>query len=87
MNNITPEIVRNLLDALVTPKFDIIVDYNITTRQTDGGKVGVGVDVIMKHKLDITTDIEYAIERRVRGAMKYFSPSFVVVDFYVTEDY
>ena len=35
MNNITPEIVRNLLDALVTPKFDIIVDYNITTRQTD----------------------------------------------------
>ena len=88
--NITPKTVRTLLDSLVTPEFDDIVDYNIIIRQSDEGKTGVGIDVIMKHKLDDSLYIkqrEYDVERRVRNVMKYISPAFVMVEFYVTDDY
>ena len=88
--NITPETVRTLLDSLVTPEFDDIVDYNIITRQNDEGKTGVGIDVTMKHKLNDSLYVkqrEYDVERRVRNVMKYISPSFVMVEFYVTDDY
>tara|TARA_R110000868_G_scaffold50543_1_gene161440 strand:+ start:57 stop:341 length:285 start_codon:yes stop_codon:yes gene_type:complete len=93
--NITPKTVRTLLDSLVTPEFDDIVDYNIITRQNDEGKTGVGIDVTMKHKLDdslyihivIRKEREYDIERRIRNVMKYISPAFVMVEFYVTDDY
>tara|TARA_B110000858_G_scaffold8374_1_gene8964 strand:- start:8910 stop:9179 length:270 start_codon:yes stop_codon:yes gene_type:complete len=88
--NITPETVRTLLDSLVTPEFDDIVDYNIITRQNDEGKTGVGIDVTMKHKLNDSLYVkqrEYDVERRVRSVMKYISPSFVMVEFYVTDDY
>ena len=85
--NIKPEIVRTLLDTLVTPQFDDIVDYDIITRQNDEGKTGVGVDVIMKHKIHFDKQDEYDIERRIRNVMKYISPAFVVVEFYNTTDY
>ena len=88
--NITPKTVRTLLDSLVTPEFDDIVDYNIITRQNDEGKTGVGIDVTMKHKLNDSLYIkqrEYDVERRVRNVMKYISPAFVMVEFYVTDDY
>ncbi len=88
--NVTPETVKTLLDTLVTPEFNDIVDYDIITRQNDEGKTGVGIDVIMKHKLDDSLYIkqrEYDVERRVRNVMKYISPAFVMVEFYVTDDY
>ena len=88
--NITPKTVRTLLDTLVTPEFDDIVDYNIIIRQNDEGKTGVGIDVTMKHKLNDSLYVkqrEYDVERRVRNVMKYVSPSFVMVEFYVTDDY
>jgi hypothetical protein len=85
--NVTPETVRTLLDSLVTPEFDDIVDYDIITRQNDEGKTGVGIDVIMKHKIIFSKQDEYDIERRIRNVMKYISPSFVMVEFYVTDDY
>ena len=88
--NITPKTVRTLLDTLVTPEFDDIVDYNIIIRQNDEGKTGVGIDVTMKHKLNDSLYVkqrEYDVERRVRNVMKYISPSFVMVEFYVTDDY
>jgi hypothetical protein len=85
--NITPETVRTLLDSLVTPEFNDIVDYDIITRQNDEGKTGVGIDVIMKHKIIFSKQDEYDIERRIRNVMKYISPSFVMVEFYVTDDY
>ncbi len=87
MNNIKPEIVRTIMDTLVTPQFDEIVDYNIITRENADGKLGVGIDVIMKHKIHFDEQEEYDIERRIRNVMKYLSPSFVVVEFYVTNDY
>jgi len=84
---IKPEIVRTLLDTLVTPQFDNIVRYDIITRQNDEGKTGVGIDVIMKHKLRFDKKEEYDIERRIRNVMKYISPAFVMVEFYNTTDY
>jgi len=85
--NVTPETVRTLLDTLVTPEFDDIVRYDIITRQNDEGKTGVGIDVIMKHKLRFDKKEEYDIERRIRNVMKYISPAFVMVEFYNTTDY
>lgn len=87
MDNITTEVVRSLLDTLVTPKFDDIVGYDIITHDDSKGKAAVKIDVIIKNKFDHTTYIEYDIERRIRDAMKYISPSFVMVDFFVTDDY
>jgi hypothetical protein len=87
MNNIKPEIVRTIMDTLVTPQFDEIVDYSIITRENADGKLGVGIDVIMKHKIHFDEQEEYDIERRIRNVMKYLSPAFVVVEFYVTNDY
>jgi len=84
---IKPEIVRTLLETLVTPQFDDIVRYDIITRQNDEGKTGVGIDVIMKHKLRFDKKEEYDIERRIRNVMKYISPAFVMVEFYNTTDY
>jgi hypothetical protein len=85
--NVTPETVRTLLDSLVTPEFNDIVDYDIIARQNDEGKTGVGIDVIMKHKIIFSKQDEYDIERRIRNVMKYISPAFVVVEFYATDDY
>lgn len=87
MDNVTPEIVRTLLDTLVTPKFDEIVDYDIITNMNADNKVGVGIDVIMKHRIHFHKQEEYDIERRIRDVMKYISPAFVMVEFYVTNDY
>jgi len=85
--NIKPEIVRTLLETLVTPEYDEIVDYDVILRQNADGKTGIGVDVIMKHRIYISKTEEYAIERRIRNVMKYISPAFVMVEFYNTTDY
>lgn len=87
MDNVTPEIVKTLLNTLVTPKFDEIVDYDIITNMNGDGKVSVGIDVIMKHRTHFYRQEEYDIERRIRDVMKYISPAFVMVEFYVTNDY
>ena len=87
MDNVTPEIVKTLLNTLVTPKFDEIVDYDIITHMNTDGKVGIGIDVIMKHRIHFDKQEEYDIERKIRDVMKYISPSFVMVEFYVTNDY
>lgn len=45
--NITPEIVSNLLETLVSPNFDgLIMNYKVTTKYNDN-KVVVLVDVIL----------------------------------------
>ena len=88
--NIKPEIVKTLLDSLMPPQFDDIVDYDIITRQNDEGKTGIGIDVIMKHKLDDSLYIkqrEVEVERKIRNIMKYISPAFVMVEFYATNNY
>ena len=94
MNSITPEMVKRLLTSLVTPKYgDLIFDYDVILRQDDEGKTGVGVDVIMDKELYNTftyyeneDTIERDIETDVRKAMRYLSPHFTLVDFYVIED-
>lgn len=93
MNSITPEMVKRLLTSLVTPKYgDLIVDYDVILRQDDEGKTGVGVDIIMDketyNNIDTNEEdtIEIDIETDIRKAMKYLSPHFTLVDFYVIED-
>jgi len=86
-SGITERVVKSLLDSLVSPTFDDIVDYDVITRPNDEGKVGVGIDVVMKHKLRYDRTLEYDIERKIRDVMKYISPAFVMVEFYVTDDY
>ena len=86
--------VKRLLTSLVTPKYgDLIADYDVILRQDDEGKTGVGVDIIMDKELYHTfvhheneDTIEMDIERDVRKAMRYLSPYFVLVDFYVIEN-
>ena len=85
--NITPEIVKNLLYTFVSPEYDEILYYDVILRQNDDGKTGVGIDVIMKHRIHFDKQEEYDIERRIRNVMKYISPAFVVVEFYNTTDY
>ena len=86
--------VKRLLTSLVTPKYgDLIADYDVILRQDDEGKTGVGVDIIMDKELYHTfvhheneDTIEMDIERDVRKSMRYLSPYFVLVDFYVIEN-
>ena len=91
--NITPDIVKNLLNTLVTPEFENdIVGYDVILRQNPEGQTGIGVDVLMPASKEYTTisrnvSLEYSIERRVRNVMKYLSPAFVMVDFYSVIDY
>lgn len=86
--NITPEIVKTLLNTLVTPEFEkYIVGYDIILRQNDEGKTGIGIDVLMPHKMAWDKSLEYSIERRIRNVMKYLSPTFVMVEFYNVTDY
>jgi len=91
--NITEDIVKQLLNTLVTPEFEKdIVGYDVILRQNDEGKTGIGVDVLMpasKEYMTINRDkqLEYSIERRVRNVMKYLSPAFVMVEFYDVIDY
>ena len=93
MNSITPEMVKRLLTSLVTPKYgDLIVDYDVILRQDDEGKTGVGVDIIMDketyNNIDTNEEdtIEIDIETDVRKAMRYLSPHFTLVEFYVIEN-
>jgi hypothetical protein len=81
--NITEDIVKQLLNTLVTPEFEKdIVGYDVILRQNDEGKTGIGVDVLMPHSMTWDKSLEYSIERRVRDVMKYLSPAFVMVEFY-----
>lgn len=85
--NITEPIVKNLLEKLVSPKYDDIVDYNINIAGEYMGGTGMSIDVIMKHRIVFHKDEEYAIERSIRNTMKYLSTSIVMVEFYMTNDY
>ena len=84
----TPELVKNLLNSLFVHDYeDLVVDFDVVLRQNDEGKSGIGVDVIMDKKwydmYEVDYDIEGLIEKRVRDVLKYLSPSFVIVEFYV----
>jgi predicted thioesterase len=86
--NITEDIVKQLLNTLVTPEFEgDIVGYDIILRQNDEGKTGIGVDVLMPHSMTWDKSLEYSIERRIRNVMGYLSPSFTMVEFYNVTNY
>jgi hypothetical protein len=83
---ITDTVVRQLLDTFITPKYEDIVDYDITTEEYMGG-VFISIHVVLKHKIRYDMTMEYEIERKIKDSMKYLSPFKVSVEFYVTNDY
>lgn len=85
--NVTEPIVKNLLEKLVSPKYDDIVDYHINIAGEYMGGPSISIDVIMKHRIVFHKDEEYTIERSIRNTMKYLSASVVMVEFYMTNDY
>lgn len=94
---INEDIIRNLLDKLVTPKYsDIINRYHIKidNDSTVMGKplirVNVDVDSMMVHEYNMLRQLENVenfipitseIETKVRQAIKYLSTSHALVQF------
>jgi hypothetical protein len=78
--------VRKLLDAFITPKYGDILDYKVNTHEYNGSHA-VAINVIMKHRIIFRKEEEYEIERSIKKVMQYISPAFVMVEFYVTNDY
>lgn len=95
--NITEDIIRNLLDTLVTPKYsDIIYRYHIEidNNSTVMGKplirINVDVDSMMVHEYNMMRQIENMenfvtvtseIETKIKQAIKYLSTSYTLVQF------
>ena len=95
--NINEDIIRNLLDKLVTPKYsDIINRYHIEIDEdsTVMGKhlirVNIDVDTMMVHEYNMLRQLENTenfvtvtseIETKIKQAIKYLSTSYTLVQF------
>lgn len=92
--NITPEIVKNLLETLVTPDYKgVIEDYMVKVSEFDTGVYGVVVGVIVNPEYEDYsfgsnyTRFDYKIIDSVKKVMKYLSPTITTdVHIYVVED-
>ena len=97
MDNLEPEIVKTLLNALVSPRYpDLIHDYMVKTSEVNGWKV-VGVGVIVNPKkyeeMEIyngqpLSGLDTKVENEVKDALKYFGlgPTNSTVSLFVLED-
>jgi len=95
-NIITPEIVKNLLNLLVTPNYpDLIHDYMVETVNLDNGFSGVVMGVIVNpevyYKMDNYTGnplsgIDSQLEKEIKDVLKYLGPSYVEVNLFVLDD-
>lgn len=95
--NINEDIIRNLLDKLVTPKYsDVInryhieIDKNSTVMGKPLIRVNVDVDAMMVHEYNMLRQLENTenyitvtseIETRIKQAIKYLSTSYTLVQF------
>ena len=94
--NITPEIVKNLLDTLVTPNYpELIHDYMVEVSDFNDGTSGIVIGVIVHpevyYKMDIYTGnplsgIDRKIRKEIKSVLKYLGPSVSDVNLYVVED-
>lgn len=95
--NINEDIIRNLLDTLVTPKYsDVInryhieIDENSTVMGKPLIRVNVDVDAMMVHEYNMLRQLENTenyitvtseIETKIKQAIKYLSTSYTLVQF------
>lgn len=95
--NINEDIIRNLLDKLVTPKYsDVInryhieIDENSTVMGKPLIRVNVDVDAMMVHEYNMLRQLENTenfvtvtseIETKIKQAIKYLSTSYTLVQF------
>ena len=94
--NITPEIVKNLLDTLVTPNYpELIHDYMVEVSDFNDGTSGIVIGVIVHpevyYKMDNYTGnplsgIDRKIRKEIKSVLKYLGPSVADVNLYVVED-
>jgi hypothetical protein len=92
--NIKPDIVKKLLETLVTPEFEgVIEDYMVKVSEFDTGVYGVVVGVIVNPEYEDYsfgsnyTRFDYKIIDSVKKVMKYLSPTITtVVHLYVVEE-
>ena len=98
--NITPDIVKKLLETLVTPEFEgVIEDYMVKVSEFDTGVYGVVVGVIVNPEYedysfgsnytreDMVYEFDYKIIDSVKNVMKYLSPTITtIVHLYVVEE-
>jgi hypothetical protein len=95
-NIITPEIVKNLLNLLVTPNYpDLIHDYMVETVNFDDGFSGIVMGVIVNPEVYYNMDnytgnplsgIDSQLEKEIKDVLKYLGPSYVEVNLFVLDD-
>jgi len=91
--NITPEIVKHLLETLVTPDYKgVIEDFMVEVFEFEKGVYGVVVGVIVNPEYEDYsfgsnyTRFDYKIIDSVKNVMKYLAPKITTnVNLYVVE--
>lgn len=89
----SPEIIKDLLKTLVSPKFDGILEYGIEySTHDDTGDTWLMVDVIFDMKKyneqwQLKDNFDDYVITEVRNTIKYlsFNPRRVIVEVYVIE--
>jgi hypothetical protein len=97
MDKLEPEIVKTLLNALVSPRYpELIHDYMITSSEVDGWRafaVGVIVDPEKYEEMETYTGnpfsgLDSKVEKDVKDVLKYvgLGPTNSTVSLYVLEN-
>ena len=94
--NLTPEIVKNLLNILVSPKYqELIYDYMVEVSDFNDGSSGIVIGVIVYpevyYKMDTYTGnplsgIDRQIRKDIKDALKYLGNNISDISVYVLED-
>ena len=89
MDNINTEIIKKLLNALVSPKYpELIHDYMVISSEVgDFRAVAVGV-IVNPEKYNEMENYTYKVEKDVKDALKYLGlgPTNSTVSLYVSKN-
>ena len=93
---ITEDIVKNLLEKLISPKYpELIDDYMVEVSNFDDITTGIVIGVIVHPEVYYETDnytsnpfsgIDRKITKEIKSVLKYLGPSVSDVSLYVIDD-
>ena len=93
---VSPQIIERVLEHLVSPKWDGIVEYEISSKHDDTGVVHYMIDVIFDivgywakyhaGDYDYSDQMDTEIEADVKNAMKYLGINKTFVTIYVRDE-